>query len=977
MTNYFFDAVIFDLDGVITQTAQVHSTAWKKMFDEYLKLREKKYNESHREFSHEEDYLPYVDGKPRYKGVESFLKSRNINIEYGDAQDLPHKETICGLGNRKNELFNKYLKDGVAVFESTISLIKDLKNCNIRIGVASSSKNCQAILQAADIEHYFETRVDGVVSKELGLAGKPEPDIFMTACDNLNIQYNKAIVVEDAVSGVQAGAKGNFGLVLGIAREQNEKELKKNGADIVVKDLDEINITTLQKWFEEEWSICYTDYDKEKERHRESLLALGNGYLGVRGAMEEMDANNINYPGTYIAGVYNALDTKIAGRIVTNEDFVNIPNWKYINFQIEQEKLLDINKTKIIEIKRQLDLQNGCYSKKLKVNDENNNKTLIESKHIASMDNPHLAALKYSITPNNYSKTLTIISKLDGNILNAGVDRYKTLNSKHLQPVSTGGNNNISYLQVKTSQSNINIAQAAKLIIKKNDEQIFPKFQIIEQEGQIISKFNIELKQGEDLCIEKLVSIYTSNDKNVTDPLQNAQNTVENLENFDAVFQQSCEKWRKIWKKINIKNNVGKIAKKLLRLHCYHLLVTASSHNKNIDAGIPARGLHGEAYRGHIFWDELFILPFYNRYFPEVSKSALKYRFYRLDKARKYAKDHDYSGAMFPWQSGSDGSEATQTMHLNPLTKEWGADYSSYQRHISLAVAMNIWNYYKATNDKLFLKKYGAEVVFEICKFFSSLAIFNNSTQKYEIKNVMGPDEFHEKYPDSTENGLKDNSYTNIMVVWLLKTAQKILHIIDKKASDKLISKLEITQKELQRWDDMTKKINVVMSKDGIFAQFDGYFDLKELDWDYYTEKYKKIGRMDRILKKENKSPNEYKVAKQADTLMIFYNLEQQEINEILKGLNLQTFPDLLKRNFNYYFKRTSHGSTLSKVVHAYLAKLIGKNDLSNKLYNEALESDYNDVQGGTTGEGIHTGVMAATVLIALKDSLVLQASRI
>ncbi|MES2431657.1 MAG: HAD-IA family hydrolase [Bacteroidota bacterium] len=244
-----FDAVIFDMDGVITQTAVVHSLAWKNMFDEYLHIREKQYNEPFKEFTHAEDYLPYVDGRPRYQGVDRFLRSRGIDIPFGHDTDEPGKETVCGLGNRKNEFFNKVLaEDGVALYDSTILLIKDLLAKGIKVGVATSSKNCVLILKKAGITDLFETRVDGVVSAEIGLKGKPEPDIFTTAADNLGVSYARSVVVEDAVSGVQAGAKGGFGLVLGVAREHNAHELRIHGADVVVEDLSEITINDINKF---------------------------------------------------------------------------------------------------------------------------------------------------------------------------------------------------------------------------------------------------------------------------------------------------------------------------------------------------------------------------------------------------------------------------------------------------------------------------------------------------------------------------------------------------------------------------------------------------------------------------------------------------------------------------------------------------------------------------------------------------------
>lgn len=241
VTRFYYRAVIFDLDGIITKTALVHSAAWTRMFNDFLEEYSIKSGISFDSFTHEADYLPFVDGKPRYKGVMDFLASRDIKLPYGTPDDSPGFDSVCALGNRKNEYFNRVLEsDGVEVYPSTIRLIYELKEAGVRIGVASSSKNCKKVLERAGILQLFETRVDGEVSAELGLKGKPEPDIFTLACDHLSVEYPLAVIVEDAVSGVQAGKKGGFGLTLGVARENNEKELSENGADHVVKDLSEI-----------------------------------------------------------------------------------------------------------------------------------------------------------------------------------------------------------------------------------------------------------------------------------------------------------------------------------------------------------------------------------------------------------------------------------------------------------------------------------------------------------------------------------------------------------------------------------------------------------------------------------------------------------------------------------------------------------------------------------------------------------------
>ena len=248
--SYSFDAVIFDLDGVVTKTAVVHAAAWKAMFDEFLRLRAQETGEPFKEFTYEEDYLTYVDGKPRYKGVQSFLESRGIDLDFGDPNDGTDKETVCALGNRKNIKFVEVLKtEGAEVYQTTVDLIHDLRSKGIRIGVASSSANCQYILQSTGLEDLFETRVDGVVSRELGLKGKPQGDIFVTAAKNVGVKPDRAIVVEDAVSGVQAGVNGGFGLVIGVARENNQDDLKSNGADVVIDDFADITMDTIEKWF--------------------------------------------------------------------------------------------------------------------------------------------------------------------------------------------------------------------------------------------------------------------------------------------------------------------------------------------------------------------------------------------------------------------------------------------------------------------------------------------------------------------------------------------------------------------------------------------------------------------------------------------------------------------------------------------------------------------------------------------------------
>jgi beta-phosphoglucomutase family hydrolase len=236
-----FDAVLFDLDGVLTSTMKIHATCWKRMFDNYLKERSERRGEVHRPFNITHDYKTYVDGKLRQDGVRSFLESRGISLSEGTPDDAPDRETVWGLGNRKDLMVKDVLDaDGVEIFESALKVVRHVRAAGLRSAVVSASKNCELILSVAGIRNLFDCIVDGEVAARLNLAGKPAPDTFLTAARLLKVKPERAVVVEDAVAGVAAGHAGGFGLVIGIDHHGDRQTLEENGADIVVEDLAEI-----------------------------------------------------------------------------------------------------------------------------------------------------------------------------------------------------------------------------------------------------------------------------------------------------------------------------------------------------------------------------------------------------------------------------------------------------------------------------------------------------------------------------------------------------------------------------------------------------------------------------------------------------------------------------------------------------------------------------------------------------------------
>lgn len=399
----------------------------------------------------------------------------------------------------------------------------------------------------------------------------------------------------------------------------------------------------------------------------------------------------------------------------------------------------------------------------------------------------------------------------------------------------------------------------------------------------------------------------------------------------------------------------------LLRLHMFHLLQAVSLNSIGLDIGLPARGWTGEAYQGHVFWDELFIFPFFNYRMPEITRSLLMYRYLRLGEARAAAESAGYKGAMFPWQSGSDGREETQAFNLNPRSQRWVRDNSYLQRHVGSAVAYNVWQYFQVTRDIEFMNFHGAELILDIARFWSSIASFNDELGRYEIRGVMGPDEFHDGYPDSATPGINNNAYTNIMAVWVLCRALEVLELLSEMRRAELTARLGISAKEIARWDDISRRMVVFFHADGIISQFEGYEKLREFDWEDYQARYGNIQRLDLILEAEGDSPNHYKLAKQADVMMLFYLFSSEELGELFQRLHYPFEYQTIPRNVAYYADRASHGSTLCRVVYAWV---LARSDRPRAMdfFAQALQSDVGDIQQGTTAEGIHLGAMAGTV---------------
>ncbi|MDR7127859.1 trehalose/maltose hydrolase-like predicted phosphorylase [Algoriphagus sp. 4150] len=721
------------------------------------------------------------------------------------------------------------------------------------------------------------------------------------------------------------------------------------------------------------FSILYTDWKPDEQKHREAICTLGNGYIATRGAAEESNNDGVNYPGTYLAGGFNRAKTDVSGRTIENEDFVNFPNWTYLTFREIEGEWLDLEKCKILDYRQELQMKKGLLERNFRVEDSQGRCTSIRSRRIVSMHQKHMACLEWTFLPENWSGKVEFRSGLDGDVINDNVERYSDLESHHLNPLDTRKvNDNTILLSVQTKQSKITMAQAARTVLFHQDQAMQPAIEIHQKEGYISQLFRVEVKEGQEYILEKTVAIYTSRDVAISEPELEACKSVKRADRFKDLLLSHSHAWDSLWHRADIHLTNDDKNQRLLRLHIFHILQTVSPNVIGVDVGVPARGLHGEAYRGHIFWDELFIFPFLNLRFPEITRSLLMYRYYRLEEAKAAAKEDGKRGAMFPWQSGSNGRSESQVLHLNPNSGRWLADNTYLQRHVNSAIAYNIWNYFRTTGDRDFMSFFGAEIFLNIASYWASMVTYNEREDRYEIVHVVGPDEYHTSYPDSEESGLNNNAYTNVMAAWVMQKGIEILEIIDSRRRQELLNELDIDAKEIRLWKEISSKMYVPFIEDGIINQFDGYEKLEEFPWEEYQKKYEDIHRLDRILENENKDPNSYKASKQADVLMLFYLFSRDEIYAIFKKLGHEMTEGAILKNIEYYKKRTSHGSTLSRVVFSWIMLKYDKLQ-SWENFEKVLVSDFEDIQGGTTAEGIHLGAMAGSLDLVQRGFLGLE----
>ncbi|MDQ0408175.1 glycosyl hydrolase family 65 protein [Streptomyces sp. NPDC000349] len=699
----------------------------------------------------------------------------------------------------------------------------------------------------------------------------------------------------------------------------------------------------------------YVHYDAGEERLRESLCTLGNGYFATRGALPECAADDTHYPGTYVAGCYNRLTSTVAGREVghvENEDMVNLPNWLPLRFRPAGENWLTPDTAEVLDHRQTVHLDSGVLERRTRFGLGGGRVLSVRQLRLVHMADPHLAALRTEFTAEGGPVDLEVESALDGGVTNSGVSRYRDLDGRHLIHVHTGSaDGGTVWLRCRTRTSDIRVGMAARTTAEAPVTQA-------REHLCVTQRTNPRTEPGRTVTVDKIVALHTSHDPAISDPLQAAIDRVAAAPSFDELLLTHRTAWGQLWRRAEL--DVPGEAGSILRLHLFHVLQTLSPHTADLDVGVPARGLHGEAYRGHVFWDELFVLPYLNLHFPEVSRALLHYRHRRLERARAAARAIGRRGALYPWQSGSDGREETPQLHLNPRSGRWLPDHSHLQHHVGSAIAYNVWQYCEASGDAEFLHTKGAETLLQIARFWADSAVWDDGLGRHRIRGVVGPDEYHEAYPGARLPGLDDNAYTNVTAAWVLTRTLEVLADLPEPRRRELVERTGLGDGELEQWDSVSRTLHVPFHK-GVVSQFEGYGDLAELDWDGYRERYGDIRRLDRVLEAENDSVNNYQASKQADVLMLGYLFSPAELLSLFGRLGYHLDEEIWRRTVDYYLARTSHGSTLSGLVHGWILARARRAEAWT-FCQEALKGDVADLQGGTTGEGIHLGAMAGTL---------------
>jgi len=890
-------AVIFDLDGVIVDTAEHHYLAWRQLAEELG--------------------LPCPpERKDQVRGI-----SRREALRIVIGRETSTEEEAETLMARKNSYYRQLVEKigphdllpGVKAF------LADLKRHGILIAVATVSQNARAVLSRLGILDELDALTDGFSTRR----SKPAPDVFLHAAGQLGVPPTECLVIEDAAAGVEgAKAAGMWAIGLG-----PEERFRNTRPDFVLPTLEGMTYEGLISCLEaalaqrESWLVQEPSFVPKKQRQMETVFTVGNGYLGTRGSLEEGYPGDL--PATLIAGLYDDAP-------LVHTELVNAPNWTVLRIDIEQERFC-LAQGEVLSHRRTLDLSCGILKRHVRWRSPKGHTVELVFERWASMDNPHLCALRLLVTALDFEGELEVQGIIDGVTETPGVLPPHEVGLSHWQPLDHGfPRPRQAYLRLSTKRSHIELCAAIGLEVEGPGETRYAHCPCPRQPG-VNARFR--LRKGETAVVTKLAAFFTSSEAN--NPLDEALDTLNQAveQGYPTLLRAHRSSWQGLWETCDVQIEGDPDVQTAVRFNLYQLLIAAPHHSEHVS--IPAKTLSGFGYRGHIFWDtDVFMLPFFALTQPKVAKNLLLYRYRTLPGARTKAHRMGYQGALYAWESAAEGRETTPRWLPSEGEEPIRILCGELEQHVTADVAYAVWFYWQVTADDPFMRDYGAEILLDTAAFWASRVEYNSKQGRYEIRNVMGPDEYHER--------ADNNAYTNALARWNIDAALEVWAWLNDhypKQASALRGKLGLEEEELARFRDVAAGMYVPHDPDtGLIEQFQGFFRLEDVDLEAYAQRRSSFQAL-----LGHEQVQQSQVIKQPDVLMLLFLLRDR--------YDLRT-----KRvNWDYYEPRTDHdfGSSLGPPIHAALGAELG---LTEKAYEHFLRAAWVDLKDlrGNTGDGIH-----------------------
>lgn len=647
------------------------------------------------------------------------------------------------------------------------------------------------------------------------------------------------------------------------------------------------------------WIIKDENFDKSKIEFNGNKYMLGNGYIGYRGTMEEYSKEGLT------ACVLPSVYDKVEGKW---REPVNLPNGFFLKLYCDGEPL-SVLSSKIEQHEQGIDVRNAVHFRKTIFQTKTGKKVQLLIERFLSSDNVHIMCMKCSFICKEDSKIIIQIG-FDDNIWD--------LNGPHLRKVKVDKKDEILILETVTKELGVNIFEG---------EAIKCDFQFIEytDEANTLRELEVNAKAGKEYELTRYISIYSS--KDCYNPEEKVIKTCSDVlkDGYDKLYEIHSQIWNNKWEASDVKLTGDDEAQLALRYSIYQLLSIAPTHSDKVS--IPARGLSGQVYKGAVFWDtEMFMLPFFNATNPKIARNLLMYRYYTLDGARRKASEYGYRGAFYAWESQDTGDDACTLFNVADVFtgRPMRTYFRDKQIHISADVVYGIWEYYKHTGDFSIFIDGGAEVILECARFFYSYAYYKPEKRRYELLDVTGPDEYHER--------VGNNAFTNVMVKHTLEIAISVLELLSNKKKeffDKLIIKLNYF-KDIENIKNMNEALYIPKpdAETDLIEQFDGYFKLEDLSLDKLKSR---MLNKNEYLGGGNGIATTTRILKQADVVTMLNLFKDNYSSEVKKA------------NWEYYEKRTEHGSTLSACMYGMLAANLEK---AQCAYNYFIKTAFVDLNG-------------------------------